>query len=48
MTDAWRKFVQQLDEQDELWLFSSPDDSFGKGSVVKVTLLFAMVLFVTR
>ena len=30
MTDAWRRFVQQLGERDELWFFSSPDDTFAK------------------
>ena len=30
MTDSWRRFVQQLQEGDELWFFSSPDDTFAK------------------
>jgi hypothetical protein len=30
MTDAWRRFVHQLGERDELWFFSSPDDTFAK------------------
>lgn len=28
MTDRWREFVEQIGENDELWFFSSPDDSF--------------------
>lgn len=28
MTGAWRRFVQQLGERDELWFFSSPEDTF--------------------
>jgi hypothetical protein len=28
MNDAWLRFVQQLGEGDELWFFSSPDDTF--------------------
>ena len=30
MTDAWRRFVQQLSDGDELWFFSSPEDTFAK------------------
>jgi len=30
MTDAWRRFVEQLENGDELWFFSSPDDTFAK------------------
>jgi hypothetical protein len=30
MTDAWRSFVQQLGEGDELWFFSSSDGKFAK------------------
>lgn len=30
MTEKWQGFVQQLGEGDELWLFSSPDDTFAK------------------
>lgn len=30
MTDSWRRLVQQLQAGDELWFFSSPDDTFPK------------------
>lgn len=30
ITEAWRTFVRQLGPNDELWLFSSPDDMFPK------------------
>jgi hypothetical protein len=30
MTKAWRTLLQQLGEGDELWFFSSPDDTFAK------------------
>jgi hypothetical protein len=30
MTDDWQRFVRQLGERDELWFFSSPDDTFAK------------------
>src|ERR1044071_5476349 len=30
MTDQWRDFVKNIGEKDELWFFSSPDDSFAK------------------
>jgi hypothetical protein len=30
MTEAWRQFVLQLGERDQLWFFSSPVDTFAK------------------
>src|SRR6266567_1657162 len=30
LTNDWREFVKRLGEKDELWFFSSPDDSFPK------------------
>ena len=30
MIDGWRAFVRQLGEMDELWFFTSPDDTFPK------------------
>jgi hypothetical protein len=30
MTDRWRMFVAQLTPEDELWNFSSPDETFPK------------------
>lgn len=30
MTDGWRKFVGEQQEQDELWSFSSPEETFVK------------------
>jgi hypothetical protein len=30
MTDVWHSFVSQLEPNDELWLFSSPDEMFAK------------------
>jgi hypothetical protein len=30
MTDKWREFVLQLREEDELWFFCSPPDTFQK------------------
>ena len=50
MTDKWRRFLQQVGEGDELWFFSSPDDTFAKnlgcqgyaivrGGIVRDTLI---------
>jgi hypothetical protein len=30
LTDQWQNLVKQLTEEDELWFFSSPDDTFAK------------------
>jgi len=30
MTDAWRSFVRRMEPDDELWLFSSPEEMFAK------------------
>jgi hypothetical protein len=31
MTNTWKQFIQQFGDGDELWFFSSPDNSFAKG-----------------
>jgi len=30
MTDSWKKFVENIESEDELWFFSSPPESFSK------------------
>ncbi len=30
LTDKWHEFIKTLEPDDELWLFSSPDETFAK------------------